>query len=59
MYLYYVPCDEWAPPVNAREIKTMCPRLSAFIVETDEKVAHAWCLHHTNVVIDNAVLPFL
>lgn len=59
MVLYYVPTDSWAPPIHGEEIHQYCPRLAARIVETDESVPHAWCLQHTEKVIETAILPYV
>ncbi|KPI85895.1 hypothetical protein ABL78_5027 [Leptomonas seymouri] len=58
LVVYYVKKDGWAPPAHAEEVRALCPRLSAFVMEEDEKVPHAWCLHHSETVIENAILPF-
>lgn len=60
MVLYYVPEDGWAPPVHAEEIRQGCDKLRGYIMESaNAHVAHAWCLADNDVVIQNAIVPFL
>lgn len=60
MALYYVPIDKWAPPTHAQEIRSQCPDLKGYIMEDEAfGVTHAWCVNHSQTVIQHAVLPFL
>ncbi|KPA86722.1 hypothetical protein ABB37_00809 [Leptomonas pyrrhocoris] len=58
LVMYYVKKDDWAPPAYAEEINALCPRLSAFVMEEDDAVPHAWCLRNSETVIKNAILRF-
>ncbi|KAK7201150.1 Alpha/beta hydrolase family (DUF2305) [Novymonas esmeraldas] len=56
LVLYYVKEDGWAPLSYAEEVRQLCPRLGAYVVEEDAAVPHAWCLAHSESVARNAVL---
>lgn len=60
MVLYYVTGDGWAPRTHAMELRKGCPNLAGFIEEDEAAgVPHAWCLAHSKIVVQHAVVPFL
>lgn len=56
LVLYYVKDDGWAPLAYAEEIRRLCPRLGAYVVEEEAGVPHAWCLGYSEMIARNAVL---
>lgn len=59
LVMYFVKQDGWVPLHDVDLIKKHAPIAHSLILEGDEKVAHAWCLHHNAKVVEAAVLPFL
>jgi pimeloyl-ACP methyl ester carboxylesterase len=59
LILYFVKHDGWVPLDDVDLIRQHAPAAHALIVEENEKVAHAWCLHFNANVVEAAVLPFL
>ncbi len=59
LVLYFVKCDGWVPLADVSLIRQHAPAAHALIVEDDERVAHAWCLHFNKNVVEAALTPFL
>lgn len=59
LVMYFVKKDGWVPLEDVGLIKTHTPLAHAHIVEEDERVAHAWCLHDNEAVVQASILPYL
>jgi hypothetical protein len=51
---YFVRHDGWVPLSDVELFKTSAPKAKV-IVENDCAVEHAWCLHHNDEILDNAL----
>lgn len=56
---YFVKKDGWVPLTDYDAIVRNAPNAVAMVLEEDENVLHAWCLHHTVDVVEKGIMPYL